>query len=297
MTQTNKTLFYILMLVAMFAWGAAWINTKILTSYVNEFELIFIRYSLTTLSMIPIILYLKKSFHIDLRSLFLVFLSAVVLLFCMKYSILGTKLGTASLGGALVTVLIPINTFIFLSFLNKKTIQKKDALALSLGAFGVLIMLNVFSLNTKDIFTLYNLYFVLAALLWPLISIISSKSKRISPIVYTFYLYLITSILDAVFFVDFKTIKTEDFDTVFYLNMTIIILAATTFGNTIYFLCIEKLGAKEANSFIFLVPFSAISLGAIFLDESISISIIIGTILTLIAVKLLNNISFKRKKK
>lgn len=297
MTQTNKTLFYILMLVAMFAWGAAWINTKVLTSYINEFELIFIRYSLTTLTMIPIILYLKKSFYIDLRSLFLVFLSAVVLLFCMKYSILGTKLGTASLGGALVTVLIPINTFIFLSFLNKKIIQRKDVLALSLGAFGVLIMLNVFSLNADNIFTLYNLYFVLAALLWPLISIISSKSKRISPIVYTFYLYLFTSMLDAVFFVDFKTIKTEDFDTVFYLNMTIIILAATTFGNTIYFLCIEKLGAKEANSFIFLVPFSAISLGAVFLDESISISIIIGTILTLIAVKLLNNISFKRKKK
>ena len=297
MTQTNKTLFYILMLVAMFAWGAAWINTKVLTSYINEFELIFIRYSLTTLTMIPIILYLKKSFYIDLRSLFLVFLSSVVLLFCMKYSILGTKLGTASLGGALVTVLIPINTFIFLSFLNKKIIERKDVLALSLGAFGVLIMLNVFSLNTDNIFTLYNLYFVLAALLWPLISIISSKSKRISPIVYTFYLYLFTSILDAVFFVDFKTIKTEDFDTVFYLNMAIIILAATTFGNTIYFLCIEKLGAKEANSFIFLVPFSAISLGAIFLDESISISIIIGTILTLIAVKLLNNISFKRKKK
>ena len=290
MTQTNKTLFYILMLVAMFAWGAAWINTKVLTSYINEFELIFI-------TMIPIILYLKKSFYIDLRSLFLVFLSAVVLLFCMKYSILGTKLGTASLGGALVTVLIPINTFIFLSFLNKKIIQRKDVLALSLGAFGVLIMLNVFSLNADNIFTLYNLYFVLAALLWPLISIISSKSKRISPIVYTFYLYLFTSMLDAVFFVDFKTIKTEDFDTVFYLNMTIIILAATTFGNTIYFLCIEKLGAKEANSFIFLVPFSAISLGAVFLDESISISIIIGTILTLIAVKLLNNISFKRKKK
>ena len=297
MTQTNKTLFYNLMLVAMFAWGAAWINTKVLTSYINEFELIFIRYSLTTLTMIPIILYLKKSFYIDLRSLFLVFLSAVVLLFCMKYSILGTKLGTASLGGALVTVLIPINTFIFLSFLNKKIIQRKDVFALSLGAFGVLIMLNVFSLNADNIFTLYNLYFVLAALLWPLISIISSKSKRISPIVYTFYLYLFTSMLDAVFFVDFKTIKTEDFDTVFYLNMGIIILAATTFGNTIYFLCIEKLGAKEANSFIFLVPFSAISLGAVFLDESISISIIIGTILTLIAVKLLNNISFKRKKK
>ena len=218
MTQTNKTLFYILMLVAMFAWGAAWINTKVLTSYINEFELIFIRYSLTTLTMIPIILYLKKSFYIDLRSLFLVFLSAVVLLFCMKYSILGTKLGTASLGGALVTVLIPINTFIFLSFLNKKIIQRKDVFALSLGAFGVLIMLNVFSLNADNIFTLYNLYFVLAALLWPLISIISSKSKRISPIVYTFYLYLFTSMLDAVFFVDFKTIKTEDFDTVFYLE-------------------------------------------------------------------------------
>ncbi len=176
-------------------------------------------------------------------------------------------------------------------------IEKKDILALSLGAFGVLIMLNVFSLNMHAIFTLYNLYFVLAALLWPIVSIISSKSKRISPLVYTFYLYLITSIIDGVFFVDFQAIQIESFDTVFYLNMAIIILAATTFGNTIYFLCIEKLGAKEANSFIFLVPFSAISLGGIFLDESISFSIIIGSILTLIAVKILNNIPLKRKKK
>lgn len=80
--------------------------------------------------------------------------------------------------------------------------------------------------------------------------------------------------------------------------MLSISILASTFANTIYFLGIEKLGASEVSSFIFLVPFAAITLSAIFLQEEITYSIVIGTILTLIAVKILNNIKiFRRKEK
>ena len=60
---------------------------------------------------------------------------------------------------------------------------------------------------------------------------------------------------------------------------------------------IEKLGASEVSSFIFLVPFAAILLSAIFLQETISTSIIGGTILALVSVKILNDIKFFKGKK
>ena len=96
-------------------------------------------------------------------------------------------------------------------------------------------------------------------------------------------------------FVDIQNIQYESFDFVFWLNLFIISFIASTYSNTVYFLGIETLGAGEVSSFIFLVPFAAISLSAIFLEEHISVSIIVGTILTLLAVKILNNIQLFKK--
>ncbi len=297
MTETNKNIFYFLLFFAMIGWGASWVNIKVLSSYINEFETMFFRFFITAITMIPIILVLKKSFKIDLKSLVLVGITSIVFIAYMKYFFLGTKFGTASLGGAFVTSLIPINTFLILALLGTKKITKKDSFALVLGIIGVMTILNVWSFNLDEIFVIHNLYFILASILWPIVTILSSKSVKISPIVFTFYLYLVTSLLNIVFFVDLKTIEYTNFDWIFYVNVACISIAASTFANTIYFLGIEKLGAREVSSFIFLVPFAAITLSAIFLEEKISYSIVIGTIMTIFAVKILNDIKiFKNKK-
>ncbi len=274
----------------MVAWGGSWVNAKVLSGYIDEFEMIFFRFGITAVTMIPIIFYLKKSFKIDLKSFGLVLLSAVVFIAYMKYFFLGTKYGTASLGGAFVTTLIPINTFIFLVVLGDKKITKKDIFALVLGAIGVMSMLNVWEFNKEEILVPQNLYFIIASILWPILTIISSKSTKISPLVFTFYLYIVTVVFDLLFFVDLKALEYQKFDAVFYLNIATISILATTFANSIYFLGIERLGASEVSSFIFLVPISAIVLSAVFLKEHISLSIIIGTVLTLIAIKILNDI-------
>ena len=85
--------------------------------------------------------------------------------------------------------------------------------------------------------------------------------------------------------------------TIFMLSTVSVMLGifASTFANTIYFLGIEKLGANEVSSFIFLVPFAAIFFSAIFLNESITYTTIIGTVMIIIAVKILNNIKLIKK--
>ncbi|WP_044415820.1 DMT family transporter [Halarcobacter anaerophilus] len=297
MTESNKNIFYFLLFLAMLSWGASWVNVKVLSSYINEFETMFLRFFITAITMIPIILVLKKSFKIDLKSLGLVIVTSIVFICYMKYFFLGTKYGTASLGGAFVTTLIPINTFLILALFGEKKITKKDAFALFIGAIGVLTMLNIWSFKTDEIFLIQNLYFILASIFWPIITILSSKSTKISPIVFTFYLYIATSILNIIFFVDISKIDYQNFDEIFYINLFVLTIIASTFANTIYFLGIEKLGAREVSSFIFFVPFAAIILSAFFLKEKITPSIIIGTILTIIAVQILNNIKIRRKKK
>lgn len=294
--MANKNYFFVLLFLAMVAWGGSWVNVKVLSGYINAYEMVLFRFSMTALSMVPIILYLKKSFAIDMRSLGLVLVTSVALIAYMNYFFIGTKYGTASLGGAMVTSLIPINTFIILVLMRARKVSRKHVFALFIGAIGVLTMLHVWALDLGKVMVIQNLYFLIAALLWPVVTILSSKSRKISPIVFTFYLYVCTVVLDWFFFVDINNIPFSTFDGIFWLNIVLITFAATTFANTIYFLGIETLGAGEVSSFIFLVPFSAIILSALFLKETVDAYMVAGTIMTLFAVKILNNITFFKPK-
>ncbi len=295
MLEKNKKLLYVLLFFAMLGWGASWVNAKILSHYINAYDMIFFRFLITGVCMVPIIMLFKQSFKIDFKSFMVAFFASISFIAYMKYYFLGTKYGTASLGGAFVTTLVPIITFLILALLGEKKLKRKDYFALVLGALGVLTMLDIWDSSLKDILVIQNLYFLLASFLWPIFTIISSKSKTISPLVFSFYLYMITIILDGVFLVDFKTIAYGGFDSIFWVNLLGLSLVSSVYSNTIYFIGIDKLGAANVSSFIFLVPFSAIILSAIFLKEHISISVFVGTLMTIFAVKILNNIKiFKR---
>jgi len=296
MEEQNKKLFYILMFIAMIGWGASWVHAKVLSNYINEYELIFLRNFFTIITMIPVLIISKKYFYITAKGIVLSLITAIVMILYLKYYFLGTKFGTASLGGAFVTTLIPINTFLTMALFFGKKIKPKDIFALILGAFGVLTILNVWTLSFEEVFTQHNIYFIFASILWPIITILSSKATDTSPLVFSFYMYIFMSIFVLLFFMDISELQFQKYDTIFWINILSIAIISTTFSTSVYFIGIEKLGTNEVSSFIFLVPFSAISLSIIFLNEKVHYTIFIGTILTLLAVKMLNNIKILKKK-
>ncbi|PUE65449.1 DMT family transporter [Arcobacter caeni] len=297
MTPVNKNIFYFMMVLAMAGWGASWVNAKVLSTYIDEYQMMFLRNFFTIITLAPILIITKKYFYTNTKSLILAFIAAIVMIIYLKFYFLGVKFGTASLGGALVTTLIPINTFIFMALFFGKKMTKKDIFALILGVIGVLTILNIWSFSLEQIFTKHNSYFLIASVFWPIFTIISSKSTKTSPLVFSFYMYAFMTILLLIFFVEPTKMPYASFDWIFWANILCVAVVSTTFATSIYFIGIEKLGTNEVSSFIFLVPFFAISLSIIFLKEEVNISIIIGTILTLIAVKILNNIKIFRKSK
>jgi len=279
------------MILAMSSWGASWVNAKVLSQYVTAQELIFYRYVVTTITFVPVLLYMKYSFRIDMKTLALALVASIFLVIYSIFFFNGTKFGTAGLGGAFVTTLTPILTFVLLVTFFKKPFVRKDIFALVLGAIGVLTILNIWTFDLDDILVISNLYFIYACIAWSFLTIANSKLKKINPLVFTFYLYLFTTII-GYFITPFENGNIFEFDSIFWINFFIISVVSTTFATSVYFIGIQRLGANEASSFIFLVPFNAIILSWIFLDEPIYLTTIIGTILTIIAVIFLNKIKF-----
>ena len=289
----SKNLFYILMVFAMIFWGASWISTKVLTNYINEYELVFLRMGICFITLFPIIYFFKFSFKLDIKSFFLVLIASVVLTSYSVSMFIGLKHGSAGFGGALVTTLIPINTFIIVAILSRKTISLKHSFALLLGAFGVLNMLNIWNFNLNEIFSKDTLYFLLSSILWPILTLITAKAAKIHAFVFTFYTYIISSVVLIIFFVDTSIFeRVIEFDFIFWFNLFVITILSTTFATSIYFIGATKLGTKEVSSFIFLVPATALIIGAIFLGEKITLNTVIGTVFTIIAIYILNNLSF-----
>ncbi len=291
----SKQLFYPLIIISMIFWGASWISTKVLTSYIDAYEMVFLRMGICFLSMAPIILFLKMNYKIDFKTLILVLFASLFLVLYSVFMYLGVEHGTGSLGGAMVPSMIPIITYIFVAILSKKTISLKHSFALILGAFGVLNMVNIYQFDTDIIFSKYNIYFIIASMLWAILTIITSKSTKINAFVFTTYTYLIASSVLYFFYVDNSIFtKALAFDNIFWFNMFIITLLSTTFATSIYFFGAAKYGAKEVSSFVFLVPASAIIIGSIFLDEKIEFSTIVGVFFAMIAIYILNNLSFPK---
>jgi len=282
-------LFYGLMVLAMIGWGASWVHVKYLSRYLTIHEIIFYRYLLTAISMLPLLAWLRIPLRVDGRSLLVTLLTSAIMILYTWLFIAGTKLGSAGLGGAFVTTLIPIVTFVMMALLYRRRLSLRQLLALGLGALGVMTILDVWSFHAADIFRLENLYFVLAAFSWGVLTILGSGvSGRIDPLLYSFVMYAAVTLMEGAFLTEFST-DLSTLPPLVWANIALLALFSTTFATSIYFIGGKKLGADRISSFTFLVPFSAIGLSALFLGETVSRGMIVGTIMAVAAIWMLNS--------
>ena len=66
-----------------------------------------------------------------------------------------------------------------------------------------------------------------------------------------------------------------------------------SFGTSIYIIASFLLGPIQASTFIFSVPFIAMTSAYFFLDEALGLNIIIGGTLSIISIIMMNSISKK----
>ncbi|NWF66696.1 MAG: DMT family transporter [Campylobacterales bacterium] len=283
----NKKSLKILISLSMIIWGGSWVVSKYVTPFASVEILSFWRFLPTFLAFIPLLFLKKQKFVISKKSILLPLIAGFSMTLYMKVSFLGLQNGYASAGGVIVTTLNPILTYIATFFLFKIVINKKDYFALFLATVGSIIMIDIS--NIEKLICSGNLYFVLCAICWVAVTINSQKSKEyFSPILFSFFTFGFATLFEYAFIYPAPLFGDYMFKIDFWLAIFYLTIITNNFATTIFIIASSKLGSQSASSFIFIVPFSAFLFSYIFLNEPLDLNILVGGVITLVAVYLLN---------
>jgi len=292
MIQSEKAM-SLLMVLTMFTWALAAIAAKVLSNYISENEIVVYRYFLATASTLPILLFMGLSFKISLKNLLLAMLVALFTIANVRFYFMGIDLGTAGLGAALVTVLIPMIVYLLMLFSKQERPPLKDWVALIWGAGGVMLMMNITEFGIGELLTGANLYFVIAAFFWALITIAGAWVKVTHVLTFSFYVCLFTFSIDWIISFDAPFASLMDMDRYFWISILTVSVLSTTIASTIYYAGLRVLGSRKCSTFSLLTPFFAIAMGTVFFGESLSLQNAIGTLMAVSALFIIHDVKIK----
>jgi|TARA_B110000263_G_scaffold242279_1_gene247578 drug/metabolite transporter (DMT)-like permease len=274
------------MSLAMFSWAIAWTNAKIVGEYLSFYNLVFFRFLLGFLSLLPFIIIKKNPFPkmVDLKYI----LIPSLLFFVYNIAFFkGTHYGLAGTGGVLVTTLNPLCTILIMSLINKRII-KKEVVGMFLGVIGGIIIMNLHKEGMVNILNSNNIYFIICAITWGVMTVsVNYAQKRINPYIFICLCYLFTMIISFPF-TNLGELNMSDLDFRFYINFFLVSIGAMSFGTSIYLYSTPILGPAKVSVFIFSVPFIAMGTAYLVLNEPFTINIVIGGLLSLLSIYIIN---------
>lgn len=291
--KSEKFLLF-LMLISMCIWGMSWSSAKVLSGYGSASSITYIRFVLVPLTLFPLLKLAKIPVAISKKGLPAVLVAGALMTFYTILFFNGLQRGMPGAGGVLVTVSIPIFTYVISLVLTRKLPNKNALAGLTVGAIGGSILLNIWE-DYANLLAAGNSFFLVASLVWAILAKITSGSQKFgSPISFNFWLHLI-SVIVLSFLADFSEIINilQNGDQKFWLNIFYFAVINSSLATTTYFYATTKLGAEKASSFIFIVPSAAVTCSWLFLDEAIEIRTIIGGLLGLLAVFVINKAAKK----
>ena len=292
MATRKQTIF--LLIFSMVLWGLSWPFAKTLTPYASEYTLIFWRFILSALSIIPLMFYTKQSFSLTKKGFIYVVLATLCLFAYSNFFFLGLHHGLSGLGGVIVNTLNPIFTFILIVLFAKQSISRPHVLALMIAFIGGMMIMRVWEIEFSTLLSGGNLFFLIAAILWSCVTIVSDKAKaHIAVLNFSFYIYLGVGLLSFCFADKTELLASLHFDIAFWAAMSFISIIVTALATSLYFKASTILGSAHASSFVFLVPVSAVAGSFLFLNEIPTLTTIVGGALCIGAVGLINKNSVK----
>jgi len=290
-TQQNKSekLLFIGIAISMFMWGLSWPSGKVAAAYGDPVTIVLLRYIVVFLSFLPIFFLMKAPLTINKKGVPALIAAGLLLSLYTYLFFYGLKNGLAGAGGVLVTTMNPIMAYGIGLILNRKKPSRNEAIGLLLGVFAGATLLKVWG-NMDELFASGNLYFLMAAFIWAVMSRITSKASNYgSSMSFSLWMYLAT-VLIMLPLVDYASLQETlvHADGYFWWNILFSGIFATTLATSYYFYATTTLGPEKASSFIFLVPVSAAVSSWMFLGEALLIHTIIGGVLGIAAVYMIN---------
>ena len=240
-----------------------------------------------SVSFLPILYFFKTPINLNFSNLKYIAGSSVLNIAFMVSSFIGVKYGLAGSGSVIITTFSPVMTFLIVAILFKNRLYNHQYFGLLIGLIGgfILLQLNDLSLFLNG----SNIYFLLCAIIWAGVTILSQHSqKHIHPIHYSFIISLIATVVTFIYAHNSDLLAVFNQDTKFWIAMIYLGVLAQAVATTIFFIASGKLGSEKTSSFMFIVPVFALFSASIVLDEPIELHIVIGGLISILAVYFIN---------
>lgn len=271
----------------MLLWGGGWTALKILTYELPVEVIVFWRFFIMSLSFLPILRFFKTPIKLNKNSIGFILGSSVLNVSFMVVSFLGIKHGFAGAGSVIITSLSPLMTFLLMALFFRKRVAKLQYFGLFVGLVGGFVILE---LNDVELFLNgANVFFVLGALIWAGVTILSQKShSHIHPIHYSFFISVMATIAAFAYAFHSDLLAVFDQGWRFWTALVYLAVLGQTLATTIFFTASGKLGSEKSSSFMFLVPIFALFSAWVVLDEPMQTHIIVGGAISMFAVIFIN---------
>lgn len=294
MRNNRNRLLTVLMVLAMFLWGASWVSSKYLTQNAHPQVLSFWRFFLTIFFSLPFMFYFKQSFVLSKEVFFRILLSSLFMVIYFQLFFIGVSKGLAGIGGVIVTGLNPLFIFLISLFLFKKQIHLKESIGLLLGFLGAMLILQIWRIQPETLLMSGNFFYFLGAIMWAIVTLSSQYAQqRTSVWIYSFYLYVFSTAIQFCFALPCQPLSVFEQHWPFWANLIFLAIFPSVFSNTVYFFTSSYWGSRKAGVYTFLVPLASVFLSWLILGEEPALFTIIGGILAVIAVYL---IQFKKSR-
>ena len=275
----------IFLTLAASVWGGMFVAVKIAVEYIPPIPLVWMRYIVAFIVLAAVVVYQRENLKIARKDIALLLSIGVIghtiSIVTQEY---GTMFSSAQMG-SVITSATPAFMLIFAAWLLKEKMTVRKILSIILATVGVILIAGVDSMDMSKLLGAFCS--TVAALTWALMSVMLKLiPSRYSPLQINFYAVL-TAII-CLTPVNLPTVSALPWDKILQPEIIGCVVYMGAISTAIAFLLWNKglllMEAGASGLFFFFQPIVGTFLGWLILDEQITLSFWIGSLLIFIGV-------------
>jgi len=277
-------------MLAIIFWGTSFIATKTLLDELTPETIISLRLILGSMLLTILAFLTKNKFTVKLKSHVYIFVLALIAVFHLWIQVTGLKFTTASNTGWIIGT-APIFMAILAAIFFKEKIKIVQAIGILIAMFGVLLLIgkgafkNISLVENKG-----DLMVLASAFTWGVYSMVNKKiSLSYSPLMTILYLFLMMAIIIIPFNINENSINSViHLSAVGWISILFLGLLCSGVAYVIWAQALRDLESAKVGAFLYFEPIVTVAAAWFFLNEAITVLMIVSGIIITIGVLLVN---------
>jgi drug/metabolite transporter (DMT)-like permease len=288
--NSPKALRYIPILLAVVFWGTSFVATKTVLLEIKPVTVIVLRLILASTLLTIIALSTKRNFSINLKSHGWIFILAMIATFHLWIQVTGLQYTTASNTGWIIgtaPIFMAILGLIF--FKEKVTILQLAGILVAM--FGLLLLIGKGNILNIDLIENKGDMLVLgSAFTWGVYSMVNKKiSLSYPPLMTILYLFLMMLIIILPFNLNSETLNSViNLSLIGWISILFLGLFCSGISYVIWARALRDMESAKVGAFLYFEPFVTVLAAWFFLNEVITLIMILSGLLITAGVFIVN---------